>query len=438
MAFYVNLGYKFTLPNKSGTELMPDGCIILASAMPAHQLERRKDLSIKYPHMRRRLFDPQLYLAELDANQSPTPCAKLASYPWFGVNRLSEYISSQQNQKQWMTLAEKKISEFWPRKTPEDPTFIRHVVADCIEFQRRLGCRAVILPSPLTTDPNTNYEIELFWLDVGLEYVKQSGIDLPVIATIALADICLYYTDPRNNNLLEMIVDVISARGVGGVYIVLEQGREPTETRQCSSTRALHSILHLVHIFSHDANLWVAVNFLGQFGLACEAAGAKIWASEWYKSLYRLRLPDKIGGGPARPSYWSYYAAVDVNLRSDYDRLNKAGIIAKLADHTDASTGLLFSTRGGQKCETVPEWAYRPNNVQLAREHFLRSSIEAERMLLGCEEEQRLDFVEDWLQRAAQLTAEIEAVLGNDRQTSTIHVQVWLDAFRRYRADHKV
>ena len=186
-----------------------------------------------------------------------------------------------------MNSAKKNVATFWTRSVPNDPITIDQAVQDCIDFQIRKGFQAIILPSPLTVDPSTNYDTELYWLDSGLSHVKKHDLQLPIFATIALSDICVHYTDPLSNMLLDLISDVVSARGVDGVYIVLEQGSEPLETRHCSSSRALRSLLHLTHIFSQETNTRVAVNFLGQFGLACDAAGADIWASGWYKSIYR-------------------------------------------------------------------------------------------------------------------------------------------------------
>lgn len=439
MSFYANIGYNFSLPNESGVELLPDGSFILGSAMPIHQLERRK-FDKKHPHLIKRLFDPQLYLAGLDANQAPKPCANLASYPWFGVSELNEYISKLQNQNQWKNAAVNKIADLWTRQVPSDPCLLNTIVADCIDFQRRIGCHAIILPSPLTTDPSTNYEIELAWLDSSLDNVRHHNIDIPVFATVAFSDICVNYIDPLNNNLLELILDSISAREVDGVYIVLEQGQEPSDARHCSSTRALQSVLHLVHIFSRDAGLRVATNFLGHFGLACEAAGAEIWGSGWYKSVYRLRLADKIGEGRAFPSYWTRKAATDIHLNRDFDQLNRGKLlIPSLVDRTEASNGLLMAAMSGRSSESVINWQYRQSNVKSAREHYFRSSIEAEhyfRSIDGASE--RLDYIEEWLQEAVVLSGKIESFLGVARKTNTSHVRSWLAAFRNYRADHKV
>ena len=441
MTFFANHGTVLKLPNKTGVDLDPDGGVILACLMPSHQLIRQENLVGEHPHLRRRLFDPQLYLASLDPNQSRSTCTKLASYSWFGLTAVDEYDSGQQSQREWKKAVATNLSELWPRKRLEDTELINIYARDCLDFQMRLGCRVLIAPSPLTIDLNTDYTTEINWLDGALEYVQNARIEQPLYATIALSDSCVSSYEPKESTLLDMILDVVTARqaqGVRGVYIVLEQGREPDASKHCSNTRALQSVLHLVHVLAQDAQLKVAVNFLGQFGLACEAAGASLWASDWYKSSYRLRLADKIGEGRALPSYWSHKAALEIHLEKDFDTLSGAGLLRRIADMTEASSGLLAASSGGMPANQVPNWKYGLGNVLATREHFLRSCIQAESVAAQFEGKLQRDHVEDWLQNAAQFAREIETTLGSGRKTNTPHVQSWYDAFRRYRADHNV
>src|SRR5215216_3326847 len=98
MAVLLNTGYKFAL----NPAIDPDGGIILAVTIPMHTLVRRK--VNQYPHLVSRYFDPQLYLAGLDPNQSGEACAILASYSWFGVDGLNKYKSDQQSQAEWRKI----------------------------------------------------------------------------------------------------------------------------------------------------------------------------------------------------------------------------------------------------------------------------------------------------------------------------------------------
>ena len=226
--------------------------------------------------MKMRLFDPQLYLSGMDAYETPRHAAYLASYPWFGVEGLTEYESSQHTQSKWSQYSRTIIPSIWPGSAPDNQQVIDDGVQECIDFQLRKGCWGIILPSPLTIDPSTDYNNELRWLDAGLTYCREQNIEEPLFATIAISDLCVRYADPQDNLLLDLITDSISAREVDGVYIVLEQGSEPADSRSCSNIRSLRSVLDLVHVFSNDADLRVVVNFFGFFGFL-GFFGAKSW-----------------------------------------------------------------------------------------------------------------------------------------------------------------
>jgi len=433
MAFLTNLAYTFTLPQT----VQPSGSILQASGLTMESLIRRK-LKSQYPHMKKYLlFDPQLYLSGLDATQSPGHCTKLATYPWFEIPGITKYDSDLQKQSDWKKELEKHITTIWTRKPPNDTSKVLNAVQYCIDFQRRLECDAIILPSPLTFDPATDYSNELMWLDLALDYIKSNKIDdIPIYATVALSDICVRYAEPLSNLLLQMILDAVSARDINGVYLVIEQSSEPAGTRHFSNTRSLESALHLTHIFTHDCGIDVGVNYFGFYGLALEAAGAKFWSSGWYKSLYRLRLADKLAGGRAYPSYWSSVAAVDVHLQNDFDTLQNKGMIDSIATYTSASEGLLKAAKQNIPVSMVPAWEYRHSNVTATQEHYLLSAVQAEATHTNYVGKNRLDYVENWLIKANDQAQKIATVLGPMSFTKTDYIRAWLDAFQTYRRDH--
>lgn len=429
MSFFVNLGYSFRIPEGAD----PDGSLILASAMPMHQMDRRL---FQDSHLQRRLFDPQLYLAGLDVAVARNHCAKLASYPWFNVNGFGDYDSGLQTLQSWTKNARALIGSAWPSSPPADQHTIQIATRECVDFQRRIGCWGVILPSPLTVEPGTDYAVELSWLDEALAYVATlEDFDLPVFATVALSDVCVRFLDPENNPLLEIISDSVSAREIHGVYILLEQASEADDSRHCANSRALRSVLHLVRTFAHDVGIRVGINFLGSFGLVCKAAGAEWWASNWYKSLYRVRLADRVAGGRAFPTYWSFPAACDVNLNGDLDALVGAGLLPQVTDHTSASAGLLSALESGAPASSVPAWAYGMSNILAAREHYLLSSIAQDRNLAAQADIARLDSVNEWLEQATVTADQIATVVGSSGRTKTDHVIAWRDALRAYRTD---
>lgn len=441
MAFFINLNDRF----KIDPSVAPDGAIILSGTIPMHRLSRRlRKQKVRPLHMKSLLFDPQLYMAGLDAAESREYCTKLATYPWFGAFGLDEYDSGEQTQASWKKLAEEQIHLLWPKTAPTHPDVIEEGVKECIRFQREIDCSAIILPSPLTIDRSTDYQLELLWLDTAIDYIgylnelhDSSTFDTPVFATLAVSDVCVRHSAPEPNPLLDLVLDAVSAREIDGVYIILEQASETDRERQCGNTYALSSILHLVHVLSSDCNKRVVVNFLGPFGLACEAAGAEIWASGWYKSLYRCRLADKIAGGRAFPWFWSHPSAVDVSLDSDFDKIVRLGEFRTIADQTLASDNLLKAVSDGRPASSVPAWEYRQANVSAATQHFLLSCVQAEKALAQQDPAARRDHVEQWLNEAVENARVISETIGESSKTRTQHVQAWRDAFVEYRRSHR-
>lgn len=433
--FHVNIGYAFELDSA----IQADSAVVLCGAMPMHQLERRK--LKQYPHMKHLLFDPQLYLAEIECGSSKgrKHCAKLASYPWFGVTGLPTYDSANQKQHHWMTEAVEKISKIWPGKAPTDPEAVALGARECVDFQIRKGTRAIIVPSPLTVDFASDYAAELQWVDDALAHVKAlGGVEVPVFASVVISDLALKFHEPEHNPLLATVLDQLTAREVQGVYIVIEQSSEPSDTRHCASPKTLRSLLYLVHQFSREAQLQVGINFQGAFGLVCEAAGATWWASNWYKSLRRFRLLDANAEGRTRPWYWSAPSCLDINMESDFDLLAAAGL-QRIADETPSCVELLLAAKQGKASKTVLDWEYRVNNRTAPIAHYLHSAIKMETALEAHPDgAPRLEHVETWLASAAATAAWASPKLGPSARTSPSHVQEWLEAFRSYRLNHEV
>jgi hypothetical protein len=435
MSFLRSVGYQFS--NPSDAEV--DGGIILASKVAKPVLDRRIDgLEDDYPHLNRRLLDPQLYLSRLEP-EAQKACMKLASYPWFDANGLDEYDSQKLTQKEWKDQAQADIRKVWPGKEPSSDSSITKCVASCIEYQLQLGVSEIILPAPLTSDASS-YSDELSWLDAGLEYIDDNDIETPVLATIAIQDICLRYQSPSQNQLINTIADSVSAREVDGAYIVLEQSSEDSATRHCGSSNTLWSILSLVHQLARDAGITVGVNYLGAFGLACRAAGAAFWSSGWYKSLYRLRIADIKGKGRAYPRYWTFPAAIDIHLRSDLDRLANGNLVGTgpLDDVTPASEGLITALSQNRKVSDVADWVYRTSNVTAARDHYYHSVLKQERELGGRSATDMAQEIDEWLSEASKLTSNIVQTIGGQPETNLNHVQPWCDAFKSYRNQYGV
>lgn len=434
MSFLINLGYKFALPEG----VIPDGGLLLASKIAKHSLERRK--LAKTPFLSTRFFDPQLYMATINAYECSDDCVKLSSYPWFGTKNVQDYESKELNQKQWKDNAKNTILDSWIGDTPSSPNSVREMVKDCIDFQCQLGCCGIILPSPLTFDFGTDYSLELLWLDLGLEYARSADIKLPLFATVAISDSCLRLQDPTSNQLIQLVLDAVSAREVDGVYLLIEQGNERQDTRYIANSRTLQSALYITHVCANVCRLRVITNFFGPFGLVLEAAGAEAWASDWYKSLVRFRLGDipKPATAISWPSFWSYPLISDINLESEFETLVNLGFLSRIIDRTPASESLFRGISSGASVSQIVDWRYSKANVAAAMEHYELSAIRAERMHSNYSGTERLDHVEKWLGDAVNLASQVRSVLRQPIKTKLDHVFAWRDAFINYRRSQSV
>ena len=104
--FYFLAKFQMAVPGTDGAA----GGIIIPSGIASHTLTRR---DLDQPALQRRLLDPQVYLAHLQADRCRSTCTKLASYPWFLADGIAHYDSGQQTQAQWRRATEQTILEHW-------------------------------------------------------------------------------------------------------------------------------------------------------------------------------------------------------------------------------------------------------------------------------------------------------------------------------------
>src|SRR5690348_1560155 len=298
-----------------------DGAIIFPAGVPAPTLLRRKQSTLvkKYPHLARRLLDPQLYLAELNPSRCRASCVNLASYGWFGDSHVEAYDSKKMTQADWRTKSKAKIHSTWTSLAPSGQKAVHTSISVCVATQKALGCEALILPSPLTVDASTDYSAELGWLDEGLRVAAKLAPGIPRLTTIAVSDTCLRGIDPTSNSLLDLILDQVVARNTEGAYVVLEQANE--HGYYCSHPNTIGSLLRLTQGLKGAGVNRVVVAFAGVAGLLATCVGADDWCTGWYRGERRLRLADhEDQTGRANPTFYSHGLASEFHLQLDLDR----------------------------------------------------------------------------------------------------------------------
>jgi hypothetical protein len=406
------------------------GGIIFPAGINQHTLSRR-DLSKKYPHLKRRLLDPQFYLSSLSAFTCRKACVNLSSYPWCLTNGAKAYESSKQSQSEWKAEANALIHRTWKSEIPKAISEINKVVAKCILFQEQLDCEAIILPCPLTIDFSSDIAVELAWLDVGLALAKQLAPNKPRLATIAISDSCLRSIDPWKNDLLTVIIDQITARTPEGAYIVIEQTNE--SAHYCANPNTIASLLRLVYELKEGGLQRIVVGLVGMAGLLAIAAGADAWTVGYYQSAQRVRLSDfDDHEGRAFPTYYTHKLAGEIHLENDLDKINEKGFLNRIEDVTPASKELIQALRSAKKVKNVPEWQYKQTNIAAANQHFLMVAARETQILAGKTKRECLQYAYDWLKSSEQLAVDLNSLGGFNPRTSLKHQASWLHSFESF------
>lgn len=419
--YFFNARLRFKIRS---TAITIPGSIIAASAISAVDLERRKFGD--YGHFKKKLLDPQLYVATVDPALDPDIVARLAAYPWFHGGDVPKYKSGEHGTRtEWKKKHKSSLISKWTRTVPTTPDAIRKAARAAVEFQLKLGCDGILLAVPLTTIADLTIQAELDWIEAGIQACAELKVQCPVYATVALSEAVLHVPALKNPIIHSFSNHVASRPELAGAYIVLEQ-TEPS-SYFWNSKDPLMALLILVDDLVRGAGKKVVVNYVGTFGIVAKAVGAEIWSSGYY--LMQRRFSLKGMTGIARPRYHSLALAGDIGVKEDLARIRNAGLADKLMTPTSADAVLRTALAHGKDPSSVPEWKYSPNNSSAAQEHYLQIVSEMGAKLDTMSPAQRQDWVMKWLTEAVKLVDVIEQKELVGMATDTSHQKVWLDVF---------
>lgn len=400
------------------------GSIIAASAISAVDLERRKFGD--YGHFKKKLLDPQLYVATVDPALDPDIVARLAAYPWFHGEDVPKYRSGEHGTRTaWKKKHKDSLISKWTRTVPTTADAIRKAARAAVEFQLKLGCDGVLLPVPLTTIADQTLQAELDWIEAGIQACADLKVQCPVYATVALSEAVLHVPALKNPIIHALSNHIASRPELAGAYIVLEQ-TEPS-SYFWNSKDPLMALLVLVDDLVRGAGKKVIVNYVGTFGMVAKAVGAEIWSTGYY--LMQRRFSLKGMTGIARPRYHSLALAGDIGVKEDLSRIRNAGLAGKLMSPTSADAVLRTALAHGKDPDSVPEWKYSPNNASAAQEHYLQIVSDTGAKINTMSPAQRHHWVMEWLIEAVKLVDVIEQKELVGMATDTSHQKVWLDVF---------
>jgi len=424
--FCANLGYRW---GDVGPDSDVDGVLCMASAIDMASAVRR---DLQAGDVSAVLFDPQVYMAGLPFEDSEKTCARLATYPWFPVE-VADYESGEMTRRDWLGEVTSEMGAEWPPALPTTEEGTLALVRSAIDFQSDFGVTHVILPAPLISEPDSDLAEALLWVDAGLE--ASQDVKTPILATLAVSDVCLLRDGSEANPILSIAVDQLSARPeLSGVYVVLEQSRG--EFRGPIHRQVCRSLLTLSHVLGEECRLHVFVNFAAEFGLACLGAGAKSFASGYENKCRRLHLPDFVqrGGGGAFPRFVSLGCLCEYLPGTDLERIRDRRLLRLLQnDRTLAGAPLLDALQAGRSADNVVGWRESRNNVAEARRHYLQRLSAAARQLASMEAADRARIVYQLLQDAERDSAYLDSIFqGDPLWESGTHVGVWRAAYEDF------
>lgn len=354
------------------------GNCLLACGYDSGQLNRAE-----LPNGDEDYFDPQLYLAGLDASSGDNRVKRLSTHSWFLPKGVEEFDSSEVKKREWLKDIESRLEQIWPGSAPKNATDIDRSIEYAIRVQKAIGVTRVILPAPLLEAREDGAGICGTWARRGAAKAKELGISEESLATIAIREDLLNDSAFDQLGFVDQIVsEVASCRGIAGVYVVIAQTGSPahpfvSQPRVCRGYGALiakaASVKHLRTRI---------VNFADIAGMGCIGMGATHVFGGCTQSTRRLAL-EASDGGRAYPLYFTTLAMAELRPEDDLSRVVQENLLSRVEDASPFCEGLMAALRAGGTAGSVAAWAQDINNVQESQRHLVWKSAETTNRLIS-------------------------------------------------------
>ena len=390
--FMLNLGYKWTW----ATNLDEIRNVVYLACGNDYQRMTRSAMG----EFHRVLFDPQLYLAGLDAETCSKVCARLASFPWFSLEGAPEFVSGEMRRTEWTTQMREFVQANWTGALPADEADRFNACFDCIELQQSIGCTHIILPCPIIDERENEAAMAAEWLEQGIEAKDELEVGQPVLATVAIHEMTINDAAFRENGFLDTVADqIVSRDGIDGVYFLIVQNTNghPFE----SSSNVWRAYLHLSDAFGQHLD-HVVVNFADLFGLVCLSGSATAVIGGNSHALRRMAFDNYLDEsfGFALPHFYSNCSISESLTESDLDIVVNRRILRRVRDVTRFSRPLMRELSNGGSASNLPAWAESRNNTAESTSHFLARFVAEANRLAAEDVDERQELVQEWLEEA--------------------------------------
>ncbi|WP_029505254.1 hypothetical protein [Lachnoclostridium phytofermentans] len=429
--FWLNRGYKWGL-----NSINPINIIILSSGINSFELLRRKLPTTPF------LLDPQMYFPiNTDNNfiaERKKTYKKLASYPWYN-NTPPVYSSSEYKISDFKKQYKEDASILSSLNIPTDAPQIINRIKSCFDFQSNLGVNALIIPTPLATNYEDEFSIQLQWINKAIEL--KNDYTLPLYATIALSEDIILNQKFAENRVLQTVIDNLSVLDeLSGYYLVIE--RTSGDTYIKNSNLAI-AILEMSYYLGHKLSKEFIINFTDIFGFICLGAGATGFSSGTTTKEKRLSFNDyidKSGGGPALPHFFSYSLACDFFPNRDLSKFRDTRLLRYLEnDFTPFSSSLKQALEQKIPIQSIPEWRESPNNITAASNHRIEVINNYCNHVLTLTFPERVEYTLAWIQNAeASMTYINSKLKAAPLSEIGVHLAVWSNSFSEFLSNHNL
>ncbi len=424
MSYFFNLRYQWSID----PSINLGGVTFCASGLDMESFFRRETIENQ---TQEKIFDPQLYLIDLDPKNSPVACSRLSSFPWFPASCIEQ---AELGYREWMKQVKESIEDNWSPELPTDFEEIKERAFKCLEFQIQIGCSILVAPSTLIKNPSTSLDYEMQWIDASLDAYAEIGSDLPIYATLAISDLCLKEKKPFDNPFLELCFDQLSSRPeLDGIYFVLE--RSTPGQKRLINLNTVESILTLAYIFTEKIGFDFFTNYCEEFGFITLGAGGTHFGSDDTVKGRRLHLQDFVerGGGTNYPYIFSLNNFSDFRPITDLQKISDIGFFNSLnIESTRFSNDLIEAIRN-KRPVTVPEWQESLNNVGRAKNHYIECLKDQVDSIAEMNLNEKINYIHQMLISAEMRMNYLETRIKDDPLLEDgKHISNWREGFERF------
>ena len=295
---------------------------------------------------------------------------------------------------------------------------IQRFVGDTLSWQRSIEVSAILSPTVMVEDLNSR------WAQIAMmlaqETVNQHDGAKPLLISLVVGEDAL-----RQQGLVDSWLDDLTLLDVDGFYLVVRRASE--DYRQHHDPEVLASLLRVCYSLAELNKYRVIAGYTDMVTLLLHAVGVSATGAGWYVNLKQFslrRFQPSTGGRRARPRYSSTPLLNSIYI-TELDSIFNVGQIASVL------SGTQFDTRfsGVINPENVP-WS--DNDREL---HHWQVLADISQSPVGSRVGDRLDSARNLIAMARAVYLQLETMVPFATATGSAHLDQWLDALSRFRAD---